>query len=161
MSRKDGREFGPTVAVRAALECDVEEQASLFDDYRVFYGESRSPDRALSLVRQQINTGNTRLFVAAADPSEKLVGFVHLIPSLNTLVMRPIWYLEDLFVSPAERRLGVATALMNCAEHFARQTGAERLTLATARDNAVAQAFYRKLGYVSEEHFVYYHRLLH
>jgi ribosomal protein S18 acetylase RimI-like enzyme len=46
------------------------------------------------------------------------------------------------------------------AEAFARDTGAERLTLATAHDNLAAQHIYKKLGYVREEHFWYFHRLL-
>ncbi len=49
---------------------------------------------------------------------------------------------------------------MKAAEAFAIESGAERLTLATAHDNLAAQALYRKLGYVREEHFVYFHRFL-
>jgi ribosomal protein S18 acetylase RimI-like enzyme len=82
------------------------------------------------------------------------------MPSTNTLVMRPIWLLEDLYVDPSARGLGVATSLLRYAEDFARSTGAERLTLATAHDNLTAQHIYKKLGYVREDHFWYFHRLL-
>ena len=85
---------------------------------------------------------------------------MHLMPSTNTLAMRPIWFLEDLYVSTRARGQGVATALLSHAEAFARSTGAERLTLATAHDNLAAQRIYKKLGYVREEHFLYFHRLL-
>ena len=74
--------------------------------------------------------------------------------------MRPIWLLEDLYVDPSARGRGVATSLLRYAEDFARSTGAERLTLATAHGNLTAQHIYRKLGYVREEHFLYFHRLL-
>jgi ribosomal protein S18 acetylase RimI-like enzyme len=50
--------------------------------------------------------------------------------------------------------------LLSHAEAFARSTGAERLTLATAHDNLAAQHIYKKLGYVRDEHFLYFHRLL-
>jgi ribosomal protein S18 acetylase RimI-like enzyme len=50
--------------------------------------------------------------------------------------------------------------LLSYAEAFARGTGAERLTLATAYDNLAAQHIYQKLGYVREEHFLFFHRLL-
>ena len=50
------------------------------------------------------------------------------------------------------RGQGVATALLSYVEAFARDTGAERLTLATAYDNLAAQHIYQKLGYVREEH---------
>jgi len=82
------------------------------------------------------------------------------MPSTNTLAMRPIWLLEDLYVDGLARGQGFATALLRYAEAFARTTGAERLTLATAHDNVAAQHIYKKLGYVREEHFLYFHRLL-
>jgi len=82
------------------------------------------------------------------------------MPSINSVAMRPIWLLEDLYVAPAGRRKGVATALMRHAENFARESGAERLTLATAHDNRRAQSLYMHLGYLKEEHFWYYHRIL-
>jgi ribosomal protein S18 acetylase RimI-like enzyme len=85
---------------------------------------------------------------------------MHLMPSTNTLAMRPIWLLEDLYVDVSARGRGVATALLSYAEAFARSNGDERLTLATAHDNLVAQHIYQKLGYVREEHFLYFHRLL-
>ena len=88
------------------------------------------------------------------------IGFMHLMPSTNTLAMRPIWLLEDLYVDVSARGQGVARALLNHAETFASSTGAERLTLATAHDNLAAQHIYEKLGYVREEHFLYFHRLL-
>jgi len=65
-----------------------------------------------------------------------------------------------LYVDPSVRGKGIATAFLKHAEEFARRTGAERLTLATAHDNLAAQSIYRKLGYIREEHFWIFHRLL-
>jgi ribosomal protein S18 acetylase RimI-like enzyme len=67
---------------------------------------------------------------------------------------------EDLYVDLSARGLGIGSALLRYAEDFARSTGAERLTLATAHDNLAAQKIYKKLGYVRDEHFLYFHRLL-
>jgi ribosomal protein S18 acetylase RimI-like enzyme len=65
-----------------------------------------------------------------------------------------------LFVDDQARGQGIAAQLLACAENFARKSGAERLTLATAHDNLAAQHLYKKHGYVREDHFFYYHRLL-
>ena len=131
----------------------------LFNAYRMFYQQPSDIAASAAYVENEVVTTNTRFFLARN--SEKLaVGFVHLIPSTNTLLMRPIWYLEDLYVHPSDRRQGTAEALMAAAERFARESGAERLTLSTAHDNQAAQSLYRKLGYVREEHFWYFHRLL-
>ena len=125
----------------------------------MFYQQTADPKAVEEYVTQEVTTGRTR-FLVARDRTGAALGFVHLVPATNTLVMRPIWYLEDLFVDPAARRRGVAENLMREAERFATEAGAERLTLATAHDNFAAQALYRKLGYQREDHFIYFHRML-
>ncbi len=147
------------IEISTAATADIRELARLFDAYRVFYGQSSDLAASGLYVAEEVGTGKTQ-FLLARDPAGAVLGFVHLIPGTNTLLMRPMWYLEDLFVDPPERRNGVAQALMQAAEHFARENCAERLTLATAKDNFAAQALYAKLGYEREEHFRYYHRVL-
>ena len=149
-----------TFDIQPALLTDVAELAGLFDAYRVFYGAEPAPLKADAFVHGLIIHGKTHFFLAREAEGLPMLGFVHLMPSISTVAMRPIWLLEDLFVAPASRQKGVATALMAYAENFARQTGAERLTLATAHDNSTAQSLYKRMGYVKEEHFWYYHRKL-
>ncbi len=149
-----------TYDIQPATLADVAELACLFDAYRVFYGADSALLKADAFVHGLITHGKTHFFLAREAEELPTLGFVHLMPSINTVAMRPIWLLEDLYVVPAGRRNGVATALMTYAENFARQTGAERLTLATAHDNLRAQSVYKALGYLKEEHFLYYHRML-
>jgi ribosomal protein S18 acetylase RimI-like enzyme len=144
--------------IEAALIAHLTELSRLYIAYRVFYGEAPDEERAEAFIRDRVTQSSGRYFLAWNDNSA--IGFMHLMPSTNTLAMRPIWFLEDLYVDVAARGLGVATALLNHAEEFARSTGAERLTLATAHDNLAAQQIYKRLGYVREEHFLYFHRLL-
>lgn len=147
-------------AIRPATPADVHDLARLFDDYRVFYKRASEPAAAHAFVSEQLANGFTRFFIARDDAQNSALGFVHLIPSLGTLAMRPIWYLEDLFVTPAARRRGIGRALMLNAEQFARSTGAERLTLSTAHDNHAAQALYRSVGYVRDGVFWQFHLTL-
>lgn len=149
-----------TYRIQPADVADVAELGRLFDAYRVFYGAAPEPIKADAFVHGLITHGKTHFFLARQTAGAPLLGFVHLMPSISTVAMRPIWLLEDLFVAPAARQAGVATALMQYAESFARETGAERLTLATAHDNTRAQSLYRQLGYLRDEHFWYYHRIL-
>ncbi len=149
-----------TYDIRPAVLADVTELAGLFDAYRVFYGADSAPLKADAFVHGLIIHGKTHFFLAREAGGLPALGFVHLMPSISTVAMRPIWLLEDLYVVPAGRRKGVATALMTYAENFARETGAERLTLATAHDNRRAQSLYKRMGYLKEEHFWYYHRML-
>src|SRR5271155_3569629 len=149
-----------TCDIQPADITDVAELSGLFDAYRVFYGAVSAPLQVDAFVNGLIRQRKTHFFLAREAEGLPALGFVHLMPSINTVAMRPIWLLEDLYVVPAGRRKGVATALMTYAENFARETGAERLTLATAHDNRRAQSLYKRMGYVREEHFWYYHRML-
>jgi len=144
--------------IRSATTEDLNELLRLYVAYRVFYGEAPEEQRATAFVLDRLKQSSGRYFLALHE--QDAIGFMHLMPSTNTLAMRPIWLLEDLYVDESARGQGVATALVSHAEAFARSTGAERLTLATAHDNLAAQHLYKKLGYVREDHFLYFHRLL-
>jgi ribosomal protein S18 acetylase RimI-like enzyme len=146
--------------IEPALATDVPELTGLFDAYRVFYGAASDPEKTQAFVHGLVSQGKTHFFLAREAGREPALGFVHLMPSISTVAMRPMWLLEDLYVIPSARRSGVATALMRHAENYAIETGAERLTLATAHNNSKAQSLYKRLGYVREEHFWYYHRIL-
>ncbi len=146
--------------IEAASISNLAELSRLYIAYRVFYGEAPEEQRAAAFFATALpNPPGVTSLPEARTPQRRSV-FMHLMPSTNTLAMRPIWFLEDLYVDVADRGQGVATLLLRYAEDFARGHGAERLTLATAHDNAVAQHLYQKLGYVREEHFLYFHRLL-
>jgi GNAT superfamily N-acetyltransferase len=151
-----------TYQIEAATTADLTELSRLYIAYRVFYGEPPDEKLATGFIRDRVTQSSGRYFLAFSDVSTPhcAIGFMHLMPSTNTLAMRHIWLLEDLYVDVAARGQGVATALLGYAEGFARSTGAERLTLATANDNLTAQRIYKKLGWVREDHFLYFHRLL-
>lgn len=150
------------MTIREADLSDVASLTALYVAYRIFYGELPAWDAAQDFIHHRVEQQAARYFLArdSGRASAAPVAFMHLMPSTNTLAMRPIWLLEDLYVVPAARNRGVATALLRYAEAFARSSGAERITLSTAHDNLAAQSIYRRLGYVREEHFAYFHRLL-
>lgn len=56
-------------------------------------------------------------------------------------------YLEDLFVLPAERRRGIATALLGACLAAAQARGCPGITLAVNVENRVARRLYDRLGY--------------
>jgi|HubBroStandDraft_1064217.scaffolds.fasta_scaffold68002_2 GNAT superfamily N-acetyltransferase len=153
---------GHQTTIRLVTIGDVTELTRLYIAYRVFYGEPPADDAALAFIRDRIERNAGQYFLAWSEtsPQKSPVAFMHLMSSTNTLAMRLMWFLEDLYVEPLARNQGIATSLLRHAEDFARSTGAERLTLATAHDNHTAQSIYRKLGYIREDHFFYFHRVL-
>jgi GNAT superfamily N-acetyltransferase len=112
--------------IRAATTEDLTELSRLYVAYRVFYGEAPEEERAAAFILDRLTQSSGRYFLAGNG--HDAIGFMHLMPSTNTLAMRSIWLLEDLYVDVSARGQGVATAWLSHAEAFARSTGAERLT---------------------------------
>jgi GNAT superfamily N-acetyltransferase len=141
---------------RARLE-DLDLIAPLFDAYRQFYNQPPNPDLARSFLTDRL-TQNQAVIFLAVDEEGNAQGFTQLYPSFSSGAARPICILNDLFVIPSARRSGVARNLLHAAKEFAMQSGAIRLTLATAQDNAPARALYESEGWKQERVFCTYTR---
>jgi len=70
--------------------------------------------------------------------------------------MKKAWILNDMFVDPEARKLGIGQLLLQKAEDYARETGAKSIVLETAPDNYTAQKLYEKNGYVRDTQFYHY-----
>ncbi len=79
------------------------------------------------------------------------VGFALFFRNFSTLRGKPGLYLEDLFVRPQARGLGIGRLLLAWLARTAVARGCARLDWAVLDWNAPAIAFYRKLGAVAHE----------
>jgi ribosomal protein S18 acetylase RimI-like enzyme len=125
--------------------------APLFDAYRQFYGCSPDPDVARRFLSERLERGESVVFVAIVD--DRGVGFTQLYPTFTSVGASRAWILNDLYIAPDARRMGIGRKLMDAARAMAEEAGAASLELATAKDNAVAQALYRSCGYKKDEKF--------
>jgi ribosomal protein S18 acetylase RimI-like enzyme len=147
-----------TTIIRATLD-DVPAIAPLFAAYRAFYGKPAGEvERAEVFVRERLERGEAVVFTARTPgmAQSNAAGFTLLYPQFTSVGTARVWHLNDLFVAPPCRRLGVAKALMLHAIAFARQDGAVRLTLETQASNAGARALYESLGMTLGTEFVKY-----
>jgi GNAT superfamily N-acetyltransferase len=103
----------------ADAERDGEAIAPLLDAYRVFYGEPPDLEAARTFIRQRFAKRDTQFFVARANDGG-LLGFAHLLLSIDTLSLRPIGILEDIYVLEAARGQGIGGALLDAAAAYAR-----------------------------------------
>jgi hypothetical protein len=85
----------PVCRIEAASTAHFSELSRLYDAYRVFYGRAPEEERATAFICDRVTQSSERYFLGRNDNSSA-IGFVHLMPSTNTLAMRPIWFLEDL-----------------------------------------------------------------
>jgi GNAT superfamily N-acetyltransferase len=144
------------VTVRRASFEDLEGIVPLFDGYRRFYEQPSDLEGARQFLQARLKAAESAIFVA--DVAGQLIGFAQLYPSFSSASMKRLWILNDLFVALEARRNGVGTALMNAAETFARETGAQGLALATQKTNFTAKSLYEARGWKQDEAFDRYTR---
>ena len=144
--------MNPNITIRRAHQDDLSSLATLFDLYRQFYECPADLDAATNWIQHNMEAQRSVIFTA--DTGSELLGFTQLYPALCSVDLVEYYVLYDLYVLERARRQGVARALMNAANEWAREQGAARLDLETARDNGAGQALYRSLGYTLDEVFL-------
>ena len=101
-----------TVACRPVdpMSDAVVDLASLFELYRIHYGQSPAPAATRAWVGEMARSGELKFYGAHHGP--RMVGFaaIHQVPA--SLGLGRFWQLRDLFADPAVRRQGVARRLV-------------------------------------------------
>lgn len=141
--------------IRQATVDDLGLVAPLFDAYRQFYGQTPDLEGARAFLLERFRHQQSAIFLAV-DAQGTALGFTQLYPGFSSVRMARSYVLNDLFVSPAARRQGVAAGLLQAAAEYGRSVGAVRLSLATALDNKPAQALYEAQGWKADEVFRHY-----
>ena len=147
-----------SVTVRQAVLADLDFLVVLFDAYRQFYGQTSDLVGARTFLKARFEHGQS--VVLLAELQGQAVGFTQLYPSFSSVSMARVFVLNDLFVAPTARRLGVGEALLTAAADHARQLGAVRLSLTTNVQNLPAQSLYASLGWELDQKFYAYHLAL-
>ena len=131
--------------IRAGRD-DLDRIASLFDAYRVFYGQRSDPPSACAFIVERLRSEDS-LITLAVDETDLALGFAQAYPFLSSVAMRPIWVLNDLYVCTDHRRKGVGRALLEDMVARGRKAEIARLVLETAHDNTAAQRLYESCGW--------------
>ena len=80
------------------------------------------------------------------EESNKAVGYAILYSTFSTFLVKPGLYLEDLFVLPAYRRLGIGKKLLRHCMELAVERGCGRLEWTCLDWNVNAQSVYEGIG---------------
>ncbi len=142
--------------VRQATSDDLEPVVQLFDQYRQFYRLASDLAAARAFIGTRLQNGDSIIFVVQAEPGGAIVGFTQLYPLFASLSIGRAFVLNDLFVSPVARGLGLGRHLLDRAAEYGRETGARYLELSTETTNAAAQRLYEKMGWVRDTQFLHY-----
>jgi len=117
----------------------LDDLVGLFDQYMVFYKKPSSPVKYKKYLAERIENNEATVFIAY-DNNGSPVGFSLNYHSFSSVSQGKVLILNDLFVSPDQRKNGVGKALISSSLNLAKETGAIRVNLATAKDNLSAQS---------------------
>jgi GNAT superfamily N-acetyltransferase len=135
--------------IRPSLE-ELEPIIALFDAYRQFYRKESDLESASAFIRQRLEQQDSVIFLALSAEG-KAMGFTQLYPFFSSLRMKKLWLLNDLFVYPEYRGMGISLQLIAQAKELALQTKAAGLSLETEKSNIVGNQLYPKTGFVLSE----------
>lgn len=137
---------------------DMDAIVRLYSGYCAHY-ETQHPERAIrQFLSARLLSSESVVFLARAGGAA--AGFVQLYPKYSSTTLDRHWILNDLFVDPAHRRTGVAGALLERSEGFARSAGSSVIVLKTHVTNAPARAAYEARGWSVADDFLTYKREL-
>lgn len=81
-----------------------------------------------------------------AEEGGQVVAYAIYYETYSNFLARPVLWLEDIYVDPSARRLGVASAMMERLKAEARSRGCGRIAWAVLDWNVEAIRFYEKIG---------------
>jgi GNAT superfamily N-acetyltransferase len=133
-----------TFLIRPARTADLPQVVALVRELALFE-KLPGPDNAAA-ARLTADFDAQRFDLLVAERGGQVVGYALSFMTYSTFLARPSLYLEDLFVDPGARRLGIATAFLKELAKRALERGCGRFEWSVLDWNTPAQDFYRSLG---------------
>lgn len=138
-----------TTEIRRINSSESSIVTELFDKYRVFYKQPSNIELAKNFIQARLDNNESVIFVATVEDNNNVipVGFTQLYPKFSSGKAIKMWVLNDLYVEPGYRKLGIGESLINNALKYAKDDNASHVELSTAVDNYTAQSLYKSIGF--------------
>jgi len=143
------------IEIRAVTTADRAAWQPLWDAYLVFY-ESELATNVTDDVFARIVAGGSLCGAIAWGDDGTALGLVQWLFHPSTWSTMTYCYLEDLYVSPMARGVGVGRALIDHVTAAAAAGGASKVYWLTHETNAAAQTLYDKVA--KRTGFIHYER---
>lgn len=167
--------------IRQATLEDLDILVPLFDGYRQFYKQESNIEGARSFLCQRLESNESLVYIAfmpdfvqadAKLPDDQegtaiqnpesnenqAVGFTQIYPFYSSVSMERMLILNDLYINPNFRGLGVGTALIDTVKNLCRNLDQKGVALQTAYDNP-AQKLYEREGFKKDTDLQYFWQL--
>jgi GNAT superfamily N-acetyltransferase len=146
------------------LECsrakmnDLSDLTHLFYQYHLFHNIQTALPSIKNFLHDRFLFNDSIIYVIKKN--KKIYGFSQIYSSYSSIAMKPIWMINDLFITHSERKQGYARLLMHYIYNEAKQYHVFSLKLATHKTNNKAKSLYHSLNYQKNAHFDYYSQLV-
>lgn len=131
--------------LRHACEDDAETVLEFIRALAEYERRSHEATAAPADIRAQL-AADDFVEVVLAEHHGELIGFMLMFPSFSTFLGKRGIHLEDLFVVPEKRGLGIGHCLLSYAARLTHERGYGRLEWTVLDWNEPALNFYRQLG---------------
>jgi len=148
-----------TLTVKKVDVDDLGRLAIPFNDYRQFYSQPYDQALASHFISCRLNNMYSMILVAI-DAEQKMIGFSQLFPTFCSIIAAPIYVFYELFVDSTARKTSAGRILMLVAHELAKNNGVARLDLTTKKNNDIAQKLYESMGWVRDEVFYTYNKVV-
>jgi GNAT superfamily N-acetyltransferase len=134
---------------RAATPGDVDSVLAFINDLATYERLAHAAVATAADIEAALFCDHPKVFCDLAEVEGEAVGFALWFYNFSTFVGRHGLYLEDLYVQPRARGLGIGRALLQRLAQRCVDEGLGRLEWSVLDWNAPAIAFYDRLGSVS------------
>ena len=122
--------------------------------YRQFYKYQKDLNNSKNYIYKRIINNESIIFICIKN--EKIIAFVQLYETFDSLNLNKKLVLYDLYVLEKYRKLGIGRKLMNKSKDFAINNNFSRIELSTSIDNYNAQKLYESLDYIRDKEYYDY-----
>ncbi|HEV2776415.1 MAG TPA: GNAT family N-acetyltransferase [Solirubrobacteraceae bacterium] len=133
--------------VRPVTRDDLPALLPLIADYQRFYGNTApDDDHNAGFFGHFVAGGERGMLIAAYDDGGSIAGYTCLYWTYSSISATAVVLLNDLYVGPSRRGVGVGAALLAAARDVARDRGCSHLRWVTELHNRRAQRLYERVG---------------
>lgn len=139
---------GTSYTLRDARPADVPGIVSLIRELAAYEKQPEDCHADPRLLEEHLFGAKRFAEAVLAESGGEVVGFALFFHNYSTWLTRPGLYLEDLYVKPSFRGLGIGEALLRQLARLAVSRGCGRMEWSVLTWNEPAIGFYRRLGAV-------------
>jgi ribosomal protein S18 acetylase RimI-like enzyme len=128
--------------IRALQKSDYDSWLKLWDGNNL----GQRNEEVTALTWKRIHDPASPVFGLCAVEDGIMTGICHYVLHPATGSLKPICYMQDLYIDPAHRRKGIARALVTALAEIGQREQWSRMYWLAESSNTAAQNFYENIG---------------